>query len=31
VDHLVDNLSAAHGRMPDAALRQRIERDFDAL
>jgi len=31
VDHLVDNLTAARGRMPDAAMRQRIEREYDAL
>jgi aryl-alcohol dehydrogenase-like predicted oxidoreductase len=31
VDHLVDNLTAAHGRMPDQAMRQRIEREYDAL
>jgi len=31
LDHLVDNLTAAHGRMPDQAMRQRIEREYDAL
>jgi aryl-alcohol dehydrogenase-like predicted oxidoreductase len=31
VEHLADNLSAARGRMPDASLRQRIEREYDAL
>jgi aryl-alcohol dehydrogenase-like predicted oxidoreductase len=31
VDHLTDNLGAARGRLPDAALRQRIEREYDAL
>jgi aryl-alcohol dehydrogenase-like predicted oxidoreductase len=31
VDHLADNLGAARGRMPDAAMRQRIEREYDAL
>jgi aryl-alcohol dehydrogenase-like predicted oxidoreductase len=31
VDHLADNLAAARGRMPDAAMRQRIEREYDAL
>lgn len=31
VEHLVDNLGASRGRMPDTAMRQRMERDFDAL
>jgi aryl-alcohol dehydrogenase-like predicted oxidoreductase len=31
VEHLADNLTAAHGRMPDQAMRQRIEREYDAL
>lgn len=31
VEHLADNLGAARGRLPDAAMRQRIERDYDAL
>jgi len=31
VEHLTDNLGAALGRLPDAALRKRIEHDFDAL
>ncbi len=29
--HAVDNIGAARGRMPDAALRRRIEAFFDAL
>jgi aryl-alcohol dehydrogenase-like predicted oxidoreductase len=29
VEHLADNLGATRGRMPDAAMRQRIERAFD--
>jgi aryl-alcohol dehydrogenase-like predicted oxidoreductase len=29
--HLEDNLGAARGRLPDAALRKRIEKYFDAL
>lgn len=31
VEHLEDNLGAARGRLPDAAMRQRIEKLFDAL
>ena len=31
VEHLTDNLGAALGRLPDAAMRKRIEADFDAL
>jgi aryl-alcohol dehydrogenase-like predicted oxidoreductase len=31
VEHLADNLGAARGRMPDASMRQRIEREYDAL
>jgi aryl-alcohol dehydrogenase-like predicted oxidoreductase len=31
VEHLADNLAASHGRMPDAAMRTRIEREYDAL
>lgn len=31
VEHLTDNVGAALGRLPDAALRKRIEQDFDAL
>ena len=31
VVHLTDNLGAALGRLPDAAMRKRIEQDFDAL
>ena len=31
VEHLTDNLGAALGRLPDAAMRKRIEQDFDAL
>ena len=31
VEHLTDNLGAAVGRLPDAAMRKRIEADFDAL
>lgn len=30
VDHLADNLGAARGRLPDSAMRQRIEREYDA-
>ena len=30
-DFLADNMGAAHGRMPDAAMRKRIESFFDAL
>ncbi len=29
--HVADNLGAAQGRLPDAALRKRIASDFDAL
>ncbi len=29
--HVADNLGAARGRLPDAALRQRMAADFDAL
>jgi aryl-alcohol dehydrogenase-like predicted oxidoreductase len=31
VDHLAENVAAIRGRMPDAAMRQRIEREYDAL
>jgi aryl-alcohol dehydrogenase-like predicted oxidoreductase len=31
VEHLVDNMAAAHGQLPDAAFRTRIERAYDAL
>jgi aryl-alcohol dehydrogenase-like predicted oxidoreductase len=31
VEHLEDNLGAARGRLPDAAMRRRIETFFDAL
>jgi aryl-alcohol dehydrogenase-like predicted oxidoreductase len=31
VEHLVDNLGAARGRLPDAAMRRRIEQFFDSL
>ncbi|MCX5755583.1 MAG: aldo/keto reductase [Gemmatimonadetes bacterium] len=31
VEHLTDNLGAALGRLPDSAMRKRIEADFDAL
>jgi aryl-alcohol dehydrogenase-like predicted oxidoreductase len=31
LDHLAENIAASRGRMPDAAMRQRIEREFDAL
>src|ERR1044071_2465389 len=31
VEHLEDNLGAARGRLPDAAMRRRIEAFFDAL
>jgi len=30
VAHLEDNLGAARGRLPDAAMRKRIEQHFDA-
>jgi hypothetical protein len=29
VEHLTDNLGAALGRLPDSAMRKRIEQDFD--
>jgi aryl-alcohol dehydrogenase-like predicted oxidoreductase len=29
--HVADNLGAARGKVPDAALRKRIAADFDAL
>ena len=31
VQYLVDNLVAAHGRLPDAAMRKRIEQYYDGL
>lgn len=31
VEHLADNIGASRGRMPDAAMRQRIEKEFDAM
>ncbi|HEY0985572.1 MAG TPA: aldo/keto reductase, partial [Kofleriaceae bacterium] len=31
VEHLEENLGAARGRLPDAAMRRRIEKYFDAL
>jgi hypothetical protein len=31
VEYLKLNLDAGRGRMPDAAMRKRIEQDFDAL
>ena len=31
VEYLTLNLGAARGRLPDAAMRKRIEQDFDAL
>ncbi len=31
VRHLVDNMQAAQGRLPDASMRQRMERFFDSL
>ena len=31
VEHLEDNLGAARGRLPDAEMRRRIEKYFDAL
>ena len=31
VEYLTDNLGAARGRMPDAAMRKRIEAHYDAL
>jgi aryl-alcohol dehydrogenase-like predicted oxidoreductase len=31
VEYLVDNLGAARGRLPDAAMRKRIEEYFDAV
>ena len=29
-DHMLENMGALHGRLPDAALRRRMARDFDA-
>ena len=31
VEHLEDNLGAARGQLPDAAMRTRIEKYFDSL
>jgi aryl-alcohol dehydrogenase-like predicted oxidoreductase len=31
VDHLHENMGAGHGRLPDAATRQRMARHFAAL
>jgi len=31
VEYLVDNLGAARGRLPDAAMRRRMERFIDGL
>jgi aryl-alcohol dehydrogenase-like predicted oxidoreductase len=31
VEHLEDDLGAARGRLPDAEMRRRIEKFFDAL
>jgi aryl-alcohol dehydrogenase-like predicted oxidoreductase len=31
LDHIADNLGAARGSVPDAAMRERIEREYDAL
>jgi len=31
VKHMVDNMSAGYGRLPDAALRKRMEQDFAQL
>jgi aryl-alcohol dehydrogenase-like predicted oxidoreductase len=31
LEHAKDNMAAAHGRLPDAAFRTRIERTFDSL
>jgi len=31
VQYLVDNMAATHGRLPDAAMRKRIEQYFDGL
>jgi aryl-alcohol dehydrogenase-like predicted oxidoreductase len=31
VEHIVDNMAAAHGELPDAAFRKRIEQAYDAL
>jgi aryl-alcohol dehydrogenase-like predicted oxidoreductase len=31
VQFLVDNMVAAHGRLPDAAMRKRIEQNYDGL
>lgn len=30
-EYLVDNLGAARGRLPDAAMRKRMEQEFDAM
>jgi len=29
-DHMLENMGALYGRLPDAALRKRMARDFDA-
>lgn len=31
VEHMVDNMGAGHGRLPDAALRKQMEDDFERL
>ncbi len=31
VEYLTDNIGAGTGRLPDAAMRRRIEKDFDAI
>jgi aryl-alcohol dehydrogenase-like predicted oxidoreductase len=31
LDHVLDNMAAAHGTLPDAALRTRIEKSYDSL
>jgi aryl-alcohol dehydrogenase-like predicted oxidoreductase len=31
IPHLTDNMNAAHGRLPDAAMRKRIESYFDEI
>lgn len=31
IEHMVDNMSAGYGRLPDAALRKRMEQDFARL
>lgn len=31
IEHLEENLGAARGRLPDAEMRRRIEKYFDAL